>query len=95
VTVLDEECEDGGGRGYKEEDGAAESSEGEGDDGELSGFAIRRPPRALVRFMSPLMMKEIREAMQGTISTQGQQSHEAPEDRQIRSRKRRVCREFR
>jgi hypothetical protein len=69
--VLDEECEDVGGREYRDEDNATGSSGGDGDDGESSGFAIRNPPRVWVRFMSPLMMNEVREAMIATTSTRG------------------------
>lgn len=50
VTVLPEEFDDGGG-------GASECSAtgGEGEAVDLSGLAIRRPPKVSERLMSPLI----------------------------------------
>ncbi len=58
VTVLEEECEDRGGFWSSCESAV----KGDGALGELSGFAMRRPPRACVRLRSLLMLGDKQKA---------------------------------
>lgn len=57
VTVLDDECEDSGGRSAKDEelsDGATGGGEGEFEVSS-SGLAMRKPPSVSDRLISPFM----------------------------------------
>jgi hypothetical protein len=69
VTVLDEECEDDGGTRTVEDSGI-------GGDGEVkvsSGFAIRRPPRASDKLMSPLIAAGFLEGKVQSFDARGRQ----------------------